>query len=230
MKAALVALVAMTAPAFADGDDGERSLPLETPLEAWRRPGFRVTLAMPYGEVVGLRGAPSATALGPLLRAGLRLDAEWSIVASFQYLVAQPSSTQALGGMRFAGTIDPTWHISDTASLALGFGFGGIVEAGRDRPDPSPGPGEIETSYTFPDASTPLGSCSGVGATGLVRGEWSYVVSSRLAATVAAELFGQWTGCVGDTGRVEPDTGEAIVRRQWWPHVGGTVAIGVSFR
>ena len=36
-----------------------------------------------------------------------------------------------------------------------------------------------------------------------------------------ARGLGQWTGCVDDTGRVEPDTGQAIVRRQWWPHVGG---------
>ena len=44
------------------------------------------------------------------------------------------------------------------------------------------------------------------------------------------EGIGQWTGCVADTGRVEPDTGLAIVRRQWWPHAGLTVAWGIMWR
>jgi hypothetical protein len=228
--ALLLGVAGGTGGARADSDDGERSLPLETPAEAWRRPGFRVTLAVPFGELVGLRGAPSSVIVGGVLRAGLRLDAGWSLLASLHYAVAQPSTAAALGGMRFAGTLDPTWHVTRSLALAVGLGFGGIVEGGRERMDPEPAGASLETSYTFPDARTPIGSCSGVGLASLVRGEWSRVLGSRASATVALELVGQWTGCVEDLQRVEPDTGEAIVRRQWWAHVGGTLSVGVTFR
>ena len=91
-------------------------------------------------------------------------------------------------------------------------------------------PSTIDTSYTFPDARTPLPSCSGVGAAGLARAEWSYVLGPRASTSVALEAFGQWTGCVDDTGRVEPDTGTAIVRRQFWAHAGATLAWGITWR
>jgi len=204
------------------------SLPTEADRVAWRRPGFRLGLAFAYGELAGLRGAPSGRLIGGKLRAGLRLDEAWSIAASFEYTLA--SRAGGLSGLRFAGTLDPTWHVTPRVSIAVGFGFGGIVEGTPDRMDASPLPGELETSYTFPDARTPLGACSGVGAAGLARVEYAYVLGPRTSATVALEAVGQWTGCIDDTGRVEPDTGTAIVRRQWWPHAGATLALGVSWR
>ncbi len=230
MRVIAIALLLSPVVARADSDDGERSLPLETPGEAWQRPGFRVTLAAPYGELVGLRGAPSSTVVGAVLRAGLRLDADWSLVTSLHYAVTRPSTRAALGGIRYGVTIDPSWHVSPNFTLAAGLGIGGIVEGGRDRMDPDPDGATLETSFTFPNARTPIGSCSGVGVASLLRGEWSQPVSSRASAIVAFELVGQWTGCVEDLGRVEPDTGTAIVRRQWWGHVGGTVSVGVTFR
>ena len=55
--------------------------------------------------------------------------------------------------------------------------------------------------------------------------------SGRATQTsVALEVVGQWTGCVDDTDRVEPDTGTAIVRRQWWPHAGATLGWGIAWR
>ena len=228
MRAVALALLAtaLAEPALAD-DDGEPrlSLPTEGDRLAWRRPGFRLALGLGYGQLSGLRGAPSATLYAATLRSGLRLDADWSVLASFQYAVARSGVT----GLRYAGTIDPTWHVTPSFALALGFGFGGIVGS-TGAMDPSPGAGEIESSYTFPDARTPLASCSGVGATALARAEWSYVLGPRASTGIALEALGQWTGCVADTGRVEPDTGEAIVRRQWWPHAGATLALGVTWR
>jgi hypothetical protein len=96
--------------------------------------------------------------------------------------------------------------------------------------DADPLPATLETSYTFPDASTPIARCQGVGAAGLVRAEWGYVLGPRSSVYVAAEAIGQWTGCVNDTNRFEPDTGKAIVRRQYWPHTGGTLSLGVMWR
>jgi hypothetical protein len=203
-------------------------LPTEADRLAWQRPGFRLGLGFTYGEFHGLRGAPSGRLLGVTLRAGLRLDRAWSLVTSFQY--ASAARTGGLAGLRFAGTIDPTWHVTSRFALAFGFGFGGIVEGSSARPDADPLPDAIETSYTFPDASTPIHSCSGVGAAALTRGEWGYVLGPRAQLTLDLEVTGQWTGCVDDTGRVEPDTGQAIVRRQWWPHAGATFTLGVAWR
>ena len=81
-------------------------------------------------------------------------------------------------------------------ALALGLGFGGIVEGRTSRPDVDPLPDTIQTSYTFPSASPPLPSCSGVGAAALARAEWTFVLGPRTATSLGLEAVGQWTGCV----------------------------------
>jgi hypothetical protein len=211
-------------------DDGEPrlSLPTQADRDAWRTSGFRLGLGLVYGRLVGLRGAPSGQLTGPMVRVGLRLDPSWSILASFQYAAA--SQAGGLSGLRFAGTLDPTWHVTPSISLAIGLGFGGIVEGRTGRMDADPLPSTLDTSYTFPDARHPVASCSGVGVAGLARAEWAYVLGPRAQTSVALEVVGQWTGCVDDTNRVEPDTGTAIVRRQWWPHTGATLAWGIAWR
>ena len=85
---------------------------------------------------------------------------------SHRFNTPSASEPGGLSALRFAGTIDPTWHATGTSSLALGLGFGGIVEGGSSRPDVDPLPSTIETSYTFPSASPPLPGCSGVGVGG----------------------------------------------------------------
>ena len=213
-------------------DDGEGepklSLPTESDRAAWQRSGFRFGLGASYGQLEGLGGAPSGRLLGFLFRLGLRLDPDWSVLASFQY--ARASAKGGLYGLRFSGTLDPTWHATRHLSLALGVGFGGLVEGNTGRPDVDPLPSTLDASYTFPNARTPLPSCSGIGAVGLGRAEWSFVLGPRSATSLLLEGSGQWTGCVADTGRVEPDTGHAIVRRQWWPHVGVIAGWGITWR
>ena len=224
-----VATAASPAPASKDAEGPPRfSLPTQSDRDAWTRGGFRLSLGLTYGRFVGLEGAPSGRLLGPTIRVGLRLDASWSLFASFQYN-GSDAPVGGLWGLRFAGTIDPTWHVTRHLSLALGLGFGGIVESGL-RPDIDPLPGTIETSYTFPRSSPPLPSCSGVGVAGLARAEWTFVLGPRTATGLGRELLGQWTGCVEETGRVEPDSGQAIVRRQWWSHTGVTGTWGFTWR
>src|SRR5258706_14355463 len=101
---------AATAAPIAKDEDGEPrlSLPTESDREAWLRSGFRLALGLTYGSLRGLDGAPSGRLLGPTIRFGIRLDRDWSILASFQY--ASASAAGGLSGLRFAGTIDPTWH------------------------------------------------------------------------------------------------------------------------
>ena len=211
--------VAPVAPVSKDDEGPPRfSLPTQSDRDAWLRGGFRLSLGLTYGRLVGLEGAPSGRLLGPTIRVGLRLDADWSLFASFQYTGASAPGT--LSGLRFAGTLDPTWHVTRHLSLALGLGFGGLVEGFSGRNDPEPNGGAISTSYTFPNASPPLPTCSGVGVAALARAEWTIVLGPRTATVFSLEGLGQWTGCVEDTGRVEPDSGKSIVRRQFWPHTG----------
>ena len=204
------------------------SLATEADRDAWRRPGFRMGLGVSYGDLVGLGGAPSGRLLGFLLRLGIRLDPDWSLLASFQY--ARALTAGGLDGLRFSGTLDPTWHLTSHLSLAVGLGFGGIVEGSTSRPDVMPLPGSLMSSYTFPGAGPPLPSCSGVGVSGLARVEWTIVLGPRSSTSVGIEAVGQWTGCSEDTGQIDVDTGQAIVRRQWWPHTGGTVQWGFTWR
>jgi hypothetical protein len=221
--------VASTAPGDKDDESPPRlSLPTQSDRDAWLRGGFRLNLGLTYGHLAGLDGAPSGRLLGATVRLGVRLDAAWSLFASFQYTAA--SAPGGLEGLRFAGTIDPTWHATRNLSFALGLGFGGIVEGFTGRPDVDPLPGAIETSYTFPRPSPPLPSCSGVGVAGLARAEWTFVLGPRTSTGLGLELLGQWTGCVADTGRVEPDSGQAIVRRQWWPHAGAVGTWSFTWR
>jgi len=203
------------------------SLPTEADRDGWMRAGFRLGLGFTYGRVVGLEGAPSGRLIGATIRFGLRLDPSWSILVSFQY--GQAASTSSLYGLRYMGTIDPTWHATRHLAFAVGLGFGGLV-GGNHGPDIPPPPGTLGASYTFPSPSPPMPTCSGVGAAGLARAEWTWVLGPRSATGLGFEVDGQWTGCVDDTGVVEADTGQAIVRRQWWPQMGLTGTWSVTWR
>jgi hypothetical protein len=244
--ATLAALLALVTPALAD-DTGtatkpsgtvgiakeedeppKLSLPTESDRVAWTKPGFRLGLGLEYGRFDGLRGAPSGRLIGAVLHAGLRLDEDWSLMTTFIY--ASASQSGGLKGLRFAGTIDPTWHVTRSFSLAFGFGFGGIVEGSTGRKDAEPLGNEINTSYTFGSSMNPVTSCSGVGVAGLLRAAYTWVLGPRASTSLELEVIGQYTACVDKTGRVDDDTAQAIVRTQYWPHAGATLGWGVSWR
>jgi hypothetical protein len=203
------------------------SLPTQDDRTAWLQPGFRTELGFGYGGMFGLGGAPGATSYTPLLRVGARLDASWSLLGSFQYAAV----SDGLLGLRFAGTVDPVWHVTEQFSLAAGLGFGGLVEGrtGRKNPDEAQSK-SLVASYTLPDAYPPTHQCNGVGTVGLLRAAWHMVLGPISALSVQTEGFGQWTGCEERVGRVEPDSARPIVRRQWLPHVGWTAALVVGWR
>jgi len=228
--AASAAPPAAAAPAAPSTGDPEPklSLPTEADRAAWQRSGFRLALAIGYGDLHGLRGAPSGRLLGAELHAGLRLDDAWSLYTTFDF--ASASKSRGLSGLRFAGTVDPTWHVSPSLALAVGLGFGGIVEGRTGRPDVDPLPSTLDTSYTFPSASPPLPSCSGVGVVGLVRATYAYVIGPRASTIVELEVLGQDTACVAPTGTLEPDTARPIERRQYWSHAGATLTWGIMWR
>src|SRR5580704_13485409 len=180
----LFGLAVLGSAAHADDPDGEvkLSLPTESDRVAWVRPGFRLGLGLDYGELVGLRGAPSGRELGVNMHAGLRLDEDWSLLVSFDY--GRVSSNAGISGLRYAGTLDPTWHVTRAFSLAFGFGFGGFVEGSTGRPDDAQQATDV--SITLPNASPPIPKCAGVGAAGLLRASYAWVMGPRSPFT--AEL------------------------------------------
>jgi hypothetical protein len=220
------AVPASTGPLFDEDGPARFSLPTESDRAMWKKPGFRFGLSLVYGLIYGINGPPNAHLIGPAIRMGVRLDEAWSVMGSLQYLYA----TGGMLGLRFGGTIEPTWHATDHLSLAMGIGFGGIVERTSSRPDPDPKPSTLDTSYTFPNAKLPIQTCNGVGVTGLLRAQWMFVIGPRASTGLSLEMNGQWTGCEDDTGVLEPDTATPIVRRQWWPHMGGSLAWGILWR
>jgi hypothetical protein len=215
-------------PALDEDGPPRLSLPTESDRAVWKKPGFRFGLGLVYGRLLGINGPPNAQLIGPTIRIGIRLDERWSLMGSFQYLYA--TGTGGFLGLRYAGTIEPTWHATEHLNLGVGIGFGGLVGPASNRPNPDPQPSTLDASYTFPDARTPLPACDGVGVTGLLRAEWLLVLGPRSSTGLALETDGQWTACVDDTGRVEPDTATPIVRRQWWPHFGGSLAWVILWR
>lgn len=230
---ALIGLVALgAAPAAVRADDDEDdgpvkvSMPTESDRLAWTRPGFRLQLGAVYGRLVGMDGAPDGKLLGPILRTGVRLDEDWSLLGTLQYTAA----SGGLSGLRYAGTVEPTWHVTRALSVAIGIGFGGIVEGRGARVGPEAPLGTMGGSYTFPDASPAFASCQGTGVATLARVDWTFVLGPRSSTGFAAEVGGQWTGCVEDTDRVEPDSAEPVVRRQFWPHLSATLAWVVAWR
>jgi hypothetical protein len=211
-----------------EDDEGtpKLSMPTESDRAAWTHSGFRLELAFVYGKMDGLRGAPSGRETGVLLHAGLRLDHDWSLMSTFEYVGV--SQHLGLSGLRYMGTLDPTWHVTRAFSLAFGFGFGGFVEGSTGRPDDAQQATDV--SITLPNASPPIPKCAGVGAAGLLRASYAWVMGPRSTFNAELEVDGQYTACVEPTGVVEPDTAQAIARTQYWPHVGITGAVGFAWR
>ncbi|MFT3693040.1 MAG: hypothetical protein QM831_07855 [Kofleriaceae bacterium] len=159
----------------------------------------------------------------------MRLDRDWSMLASFQYAQAKGRG-DGLSGLRFSGTIDPTWHVTRDFALAVGVGFGGIVEGRTNRADVDPTEASLNYSETLTNSRTPVPSCSGVGVAALARATYSYVLGPRASMGLQLEVSGQDTECIDRTGRVEPDTATQIVRKQLWEHAGATLAWSVTWR
>ena len=215
----LPSLAHAQAPAAAEDDDDFKfvvSLPTTDDRQAWQSPGFRMEIGYGRGGLWGAQAAPDADTYAALIRPGVRLEGPWSLYTSLAYAVA----LGGMSGVQYAVTVEPVFHLSDAVRLGVGVGFGGIIEGGaaaRGEPD-AVQRDALVGNQTLSSSDRPLQSCSGSGPVGVARLEW-WVVMGPLSS-VGLSFEGGWhrTGCEDDTGRVEPDTGDAIVRRQWWSH------------
>lgn len=207
------------------------SLATSTLAEDWAAAGFRLELGATYGGLMGLSGAPSGSGFGVVLRVGARLDRDWSLLASVRYASVIGDTGVGLLGLRYMAMVEPVWHLTPTLELALGVGAAGIVEGGTGRAEvDGPGRDALVAPVTLPNASPPLPTCAGIGAAASLRASWRWRIGPLASTGLDLVADGQRTLCVDDTGRVEPDSATAIVRRQWWPHLGAALMWVVAWR
>lgn len=193
------------------------SLELETPEEAWRESGFRVGLGYAFDEVFGAEGVPGGAHHSAVLRLGVRLDEQWSLLGTFRYGVR----FSEFGGMRFAATLEPTLHLTHAWTVALGAGIGGFIIGDTGEPLPRV---QIVATYTLP-ATTPLVSaCEGAGLIAVARSEYAIFVSPLFSMGPAIQVDAQWTPCIDQLNVADIDTGEAINFKQYWRNYGLSVA------
>jgi hypothetical protein len=208
-----------TAAALAWADEVFDDLAPKTSLrvlsdeEAWSSGGFRVGLGYALEGLLAPDPVPAGVVHAALLRLGARLDADWSLLGTFRYGVL-PGAPPML---RFSGTIEPTLHLGDALSLGIGLGLGGVVhpDTGARTPEPVD---PLIASLTLPDTTQLLGACSGTGVIATLRAEYTFLVGELFATGPALTADVQWTACVETLTRVDPDTGAAIVLRQYWRH------------
>ncbi len=210
-----------TATVAADDEDPEvrTSLRIETDEEAWASSGFRVGLGYAFEGIDGGGDVPGGAMHAALVRLGVRLDEDWSLMGTLRYGVL-PGTPPML---RFSGTLEPTLHLTDALTVSLGMGLGGIVhpDTGARTPEPDD---PLIASLTLPTDSPLLGACSGTGVIVVARAEYTFLVGELFATGPAVHADLQWTGCVETLTRVDPDSGEPIELRQFWRHVSAGLA------
>lgn len=230
----LLAVLATPAAAWAQAEivvnedelDFQESEELLSPSEAWQQPGFRVQLSVGYGGLIGVDGPPDGALLGVEVGVGVRLDPSWSLMAAIRY----EGGFDPLGGFAFSTSFEPTWHLWEGLSVSIGAGIAGMIDTGP-HPDPNGGDADsIPASLTYQEAEQLVGSCYGYGTTATARVAYWVPMGHNSAFGVALRAGGQWIGCEDATGRVEADTADAIVRRQWWSHFVWGVQGGFQWR
>ncbi len=211
----LIGAIALLAAAEPTSEPGEfkPSLSIETPEESWRQPGFRVGIGYGVDDLFGRKGVPGGIHHAAILRFGPRLDETWSLLATLRY----EAHFGVRPALRFGGTIEPTLHLGDRWSVAIGLGIGGFIISDTGSPTPQP---DIVATVTLPSTHPLLNSCQGEGPIALVRVEHAFIVSELFSTGPALQFDAQWTACVEHLNRSDPDTGEAIDLQQYWQHYG----------
>ena len=118
------------------------------------RPGPRLRPSLRHQR------ASQGSLIGPVVRGGVRLDESWSIMSTLSYQYAMGTGT-VMQGLRYAGTIEPTWHATEHLALAVGLGFGGIVEPRPRGPIPTPSPAPSRRRTPSPMPSIPCPAAAG---------------------------------------------------------------------
>ena len=194
--------------------------------DLWKQDGLRVDLAYYDATVSGFAERPSGLIQGIHIGVGTRLDESWSLDGVLRYGLGK----SGLGGLNFSGSISPTYHIYGFG-LGLGVGVIGVDEQSEMRRDPYPElNNEVVASYTLPKDSATLSSCSGFGPMVLLNALYRFPVTTVFAFKVGAQIDLARLACEQDTDRVEPDSAQGIVIRQYWDRWSWSLFGGLSWR
>lgn len=197
------------------------SLHQGTVADAWASPGFRLGLAFSAGGLWGEQGAADATVVGATIRAGWRFNRRFSLLSAFTYHVLLGD----LVGLRYAITLEPTWHPVAGLSLGIGVGYAGIVGQRDDNYGPLAGSEGRETQpgvYAPPDPIT-LSDCNGGGIVGVLRAGYLFRIGRVGSTGPIASFFAQGSRCVADDEwGYESSYDRELV--DWWPHLGFSLA------
>jgi hypothetical protein len=197
------------------------SLPTEEDHEAWRSPGFRVSLGYGRGSVFSSNDVPAGDSYTFTLRTGARLDEDWLLMGSVHYTVVA-------GGLRYFGFIEPSYELFPGLVLSLGLGVGGLVLPNTDFPMPPEG--GIVATYTYANDDPPLTGCSGSGVAGTARVAYNFVVGPLFSTGPALSFDTQVSRCAQTIENADPDTGRAIEIEQYWYHRGVSLAWMLQWR
>ena len=197
------------------------SLPTEDDYTVWTKPGFRISLGYGRGYVYGRNLAPGGRTTSFTLRAGARIDEHWSVLGNVQY-------QGAAGGLRYLGTVEPTFDIIPRLTVSIGLGLAGFVII-DDMPPVPPADGVVAT-YTYDDGDPALGGCSGSGFAATARVAYSIVLGPIFATGPAVSFGSQVTRCAQVLENSDPDTGRPIELEQYWYHNGFSIDWMLTWR
>lgn len=194
--------------------------------EQWATSGFRLSLSYLYGGREGIAVKPGGSIKGVYIGIGARLDADWSVDGGLSYALISGDQS----GLAFSGQLGPALHWG-WASLGFYVGVMGLNEQRQSRPENHPSLStEVVASYTLPDTAAPLSACVGFGPMSGISLQVDYPLGETSAVHLGARASVYRLGCEQNTERVEPDTAEAIVLRQYWRGVDWGMMGGFSWR
>lgn len=139
----LAGLLAAAEPAPRNAEPIERvSELLQTGLEAWAEPGFRLALRFGYESAGGLSDLAPAAGQGFVfaIHPRVRLSPHWSAGAMLQYTLINYGST----GVRFVTGLTVGWHPWRGLEVELGGAYAGQLVEGCDG---SGGSGQLRVGY-----------------------------------------------------------------------------------
>ena len=136
-----------------------------------------------------------------------------------------------MGGVAFSGILAPTLHVWKGLKASVGVGVGGAVELQPARRNPNPEYDDIlVASYTYPSNAEPLPNCVGFGMLGAAQLAYWYPLSGLTSFGIGLRYDYSEFACERSTRRVEPDSAEAILIRQWWAQHAWSASVGLSWR
>lgn len=203
-------------------DNVRLSLPTESDIEAWSRPGLRLQLGYGYGRIFGTTPAWSFGSHSVILRPSVRIDRRWSLGVGLLYGTGPK-------GLRWSVTAEPSLFVWRRLALTAGLGYGGLAISNPAAPSGRlRGPDEV-VSRDLADDET-LQSCTGSALAALLRGEYMFIAGPLFASGPYLQVSAQWTRCQATFGRVDAETGRSIVLSQWWQQQGATLGWWFAWR